>query len=556
VGGWVIADNVEPPPGIAVADLAQWSGWGPPVSVVDMVDWAAWRWAGPAAAFLRTASPPQMVRDLAAVPEHLTISDAPRPLSQVAELTQRALSGDSPALMRLAPTTDLIDAVITVVNDRNTIERHGSVLVLVPSVGWAERLAARLVRRGYMATTKWDEARAGWPIVVGSRAAAWGPMPNMAAALVLDAHDEAFREQSSPTYNAVDVVVERARRTGTPCILTSPSPSVVLSSGKTTLALSGSAERAGWSTIEVVDRRGADPRTGLFSEEFVRLAHSVLDDPASMTSRGPLVCVFNRKGRSLLLACSHCGELAQCTNCSAAVRQSEGGLVCPRCGEERPMICAACGRLRMKTLRTGVSRLREEIAALLHAEVGEVSGSADDAEVPAAPVLIGTEAVLHRVRRAAAVAFLDIDLHLLAPRFSSTDETLSLLVRASRLVGPRQEGPTSARVLVQTRAPAHPVLVAVERGDPSAVLADEDAIRASSGLPPYSALAVLSGTQAEAFAAEVERVGLEAAVTLSDLPDGGYLVRAPDSVVLSDVLSQVPRPPGRGLRIEVDPTAV
>lgn len=88
------------------------------------------------------------------------------------------------------------------------------------------------------------------------------------------------------------------------------------------------------------------------------------------------------------------------------------------------------------------------------------------------------------------------------------------------------------------------------------MLADEDAIRASSGLPPYSALAVLSGTQAEAFAAEVERVGLGAAVTLSDLPDGGYLVRAPDSVVLSDVLSQVPRPPGRGLRIEVDPTAV
>jgi hypothetical protein len=132
-------------------------------------------------------------------------------------------------------------------------------------------------------------------------------------------------------------------------------------------------ERSGWATVELVDRRGADPRSGLFSEEFVRLARSVLDDPASMAQRGPLVCVFNRTGRALLLACRHCGELAQCTNCSAAVRPSEAGLRCPRCGEERPLVCAACGRLRMKTLRTGVSRLREEIAALLQAEVGEVS---------------------------------------------------------------------------------------------------------------------------------------------------------------------------------------
>src|SRR6202034_1962718 len=109
----------------------------------------------------------------------------------------------------------------------------------------------------------------------------------------------------------------------------------------------------------------------------------------------------------------------------------------------------------LKTLRVGVSRLREEISALLGVEVGEVSGPARDRgalgepAIPHAPVLIGTEAILHRVRKAAAVAFLDIDLHLLAPRFSATDETLGLLARAARLVGPRHVGPPSARVLVQ-----------------------------------------------------------------------------------------------------------
>jgi primosomal protein N' (replication factor Y) len=223
----------------------------------------------------------------------------------------------------------------------------------------------------------------------------------------------------------------------------------------------------------------------------------------------------------------------------------------------------------MKTLRAGVSRLREEVAALLGTEVGEVSGpsvvrsrsagtaapSGGDA-IPATPVLIGTEAVLHRVRRAAAVVFLDIDLHLLAPRFSATDETLALLVRASRMVGPRHVGPASARLLLQTRVPDHPVLVAVARGDLSEVAEAEESMRRSARLPPFSALASLSGPLAAGYADALRLAGAGTGVTLSELPDGGYLVQAPDHDALGDLLAAVPRPGGRGLRVAVDPAAI
>lgn len=560
VGGWVTEDNVTPPAGVIPTPLTQWSGWGPPAMIVELAEWAAWRWAGPVSFFLKAASPDHVVRTLPEPPEppdarRLTPGEDHRS-NVVTELTVQALRTAEPALLRLPPTTDLIDAVLTVVNDPETLGKEGTVLVLVPSLGWAERLVDRLVRRGLSATTEWAKARAGWPIVVGSRSGAWAPVPRLAAALVLDAHDEAYREESAPTYSAVDVVSERASREGSRCLLISPAPPVVVSAGRVVVAPPSADERAGWATVELVDRRGADPRTGLFSEEFVRLARSVLDDPELIARRGPLVCVFNRAGRSLLLACRRCGQLAQCTNCSAAVRQVGDLLHCPRCHQERPMVCAACGHLRMKTLRTGVSRLREEVAALLQTDVAEVSGATDRAEAPAAPMLMGTEAVLHRVRRAAAVAFLDIDLHLLAPRFSATDETLALLIHASRLVGPRHVGPRSARLLVQTRVPDHPVLAAVVRGDPSVVMAEEESIRRSSGLPPFSALAALSGPLAGDYAAALEAAGAGRQVTLSDLPDGGRLVRAPDSAVLSDLLAEVPRPPGRGLRIEVDPTAI
>ena len=50
-------------------------------------------------------------------------------------------------MVRLPPATDLIDIVLSVVGDPGVRSRQGSVLVLTPSAGWAERLVARLRRQ-------------------------------------------------------------------------------------------------------------------------------------------------------------------------------------------------------------------------------------------------------------------------------------------------------------------------------------------------------------------------------------------------------------------------
>ncbi len=251
VGGWVVDDDVTPPEGVELRPLKLWSGWGPPPSLVELATWAAWRWAGPISFFLGVASPHGSVRRLPAVPGVGPGPGDTRPeQSALRVLAGTVLQTDGSTILRLAPSTDLIDLVLAVVEDPDTASRPGGVLVLVPSVGWAERLCARLVRRGYPATTDWAAARAGWPIVVGSRAAAWAPLPSLAAALVLDAHDESYREESAPTYSAVEVVTERARRDGCPCILTSPCPPVVTSSGRVLRALPVTEERGG-----VVDDR-------------------------------------------------------------------------------------------------------------------------------------------------------------------------------------------------------------------------------------------------------------------------------------------------------------
>ena len=223
----------------------------------------------------------------------------------------------------------------------------------------------------------------------------------------------------------------------------------------------------------------------------------------------------------------------------------------------------------MKALRVGVTRARDELELLAGRPVAEVTGGDADARsggrIPDAPVLVGTEAVLHRVAGAHVVAFLDFDQELLAPRHTAGEHALALLARAARLVGGRDAG---GRVVVQTRLPGHEVLDAAVHADPSRFALVESARRAALRLPPETALAVVSGPAAEAFVEllrDIEAPDIEAPAgveaTAAVVPagvevlgpsDGRWLVRAPDHAVLSDALAAVARPPGR-LRVEVDP---
>jgi len=161
-------------------------------------------------------------------------------------------------------------------------------------------------------------------------------------------------------------------------------------------------------------------------------------------------------------------------------------------------------------------------------------------------VYVGTEAALHRVEKADVVAFLDIDRELLAPRYRAGEQAMALVVRAARLVGPRAHG---GRLLVQTFLPEHEVLRAIVAADPGLLASTERDRRAMLGLPPFAALAEISGAGSEWF---VDSLAPDDDVTIVAV-DNQYLVRATDWHTLGRVLATGVRAPGKRLRIAVDP---
>lgn len=532
VGGWIVEVGVVPPAGVALRPLAKRSGLGPAAELIDLAHWAAWRWAGRPAAFLKTASPDRVVGQLPPTPRPVAVAPPDHALLAAAVAGPRSV-------LRLPPATNLVHVALAAAALGNT-------LVLCPTVAMATTIGTRLRRAGVTVASHprdWALGAAG-ATVVGTRAAAWASVADLAAVVVLDEHDEAHQQEQTPTWHARDVAIERARRAGVPCVLTSPCPSLEALAWGDLHAADRARDRAGWPPVEVVDRRDEDPRrAGLFSDALVRL----------LRSDRRVLCVLNRTGRAKLLACRACGELARCARCEAAVQQPESELCCPRCAALRPPVCLACGASRFKNARAGVTRVCEELEALVGEPVTELTAATDPAG-PLSRVVVGTEAVLQRIDRADAVAFLDLDQELLAPRYRAVEQALALVARAARVVA--ASGPASGRaaghLLLQTRSPDHEVVQAAVRADVTAVAAAERARRELLRFPPCSALAEVSGAAAPAF---VAALGQPAGVEVAEVTPGRWLVRASDHVTLCDALAEVRRPSGR-LRVEVDPLRV
>ncbi len=531
VGGWIVELDVTPPEGIRLSAITKMVGVGPSVDMIELCRWAAWRWSGRVATFLRMASPERVVARLGAGRSggspHSSGFAPSEPLPE--------LFGQQRVVVRLSPTTDPLEVI-------RQGARLGPLLIITPSAALAGTLARRMRTEGIRTALhphEWASAAGGGVSVIGARSAAFAPMRDLAGVIIIDEHDERLQAEGSPTWHARDVALERARRARVPAVMTSPCPTVEAVQRSPLITLDRGVERRGWPIVDVVDRRDDEPgRGGLYSEQLVAALHS----------DGTVLCVLNRVGRAQLLACAACGVITSCERCDGPMSLSEDrALWCRRCELDRPMVCQACGATKLKNLRVGVTRAREELEALVREPVGEIT--ATTTINAGARVLVGTEALLHRVDSASVVAFLEFDQELFAPRYRAAEQALAMLARAARLVDGR-----SGRLVIQTRAPDHEVIRAAVHANPSEVLDHERARREIIQFPPAVTLAEIGGEAAPAF---VELLvagppGLPDGATVLHPDDGTWLISSKDRRQLLDALSAVSRPPGR-LRLRIDP---
>jgi primosomal protein N' (replication factor Y) len=534
VGGWVVdVGSADERTDVQVdidrlVPIVSVSGDGVDPDVLPLTKWMSQRWFGSWRATLSSASAPRMRGRSVHARRGQKITFPDDAVTKAAR--ERVELGGG--LLVVPPLASALNVVAE-------LARDGSVLVICPTQRMAVLGAAALRRRGFttaLVPDDWDAAKAGVDIVIGARSAVLAPCAGLSSVVVIDEHDELHHEERAPTWNATDVAQERARRVGIPCVLTSaiPSAQAVFEHAETTSVISIDHT---WPKIEVVNLDDVPVSGSLLSSEMLM---------SVTTENATTVCVLNTKGKARLIACKACRAVQACSTCNSLLTQDDNGaLFCVRCNESAGAVCVSCGRTSFVVPRGGVSQLVSQLVKSTRNPVVEVTADSEDTWTKGT-VFVGTEAVLYRIPQTDVVVFADIDRDLSAPRLTATREVLSLIARAARLIG------TSGRIIIQSRQPSHPLLIALANENPQTVLMqwmqNDLAQRRMFSMPPFASMVRVSVVAPKSFDDVPVLSGVDVA-----REDSSLIVKSLDAEKLSTAIQALRAHYGTSLRVHADP---
>ena len=364
---------------------------------------------------------------------------------------------------------------------------------------------------------QWRRIRRGdAPIVVGTRSAIFAPAPNLGLILVDEEHDQSYKQEETPRYNARDVAVMRAKLAGAVVVLGSATPS---------LESWQNAERGKYTRIELRDRVMNRPLPEVeldrHASEFKEtgkdelFSRSLVEQTKAALERGEQALILlNRRGYSFAVMCRACGEKLDCQNCAIALTHHKAALEdsaearagqrleCHYCGYRRtvPARCPKCESEHLYYLGAGSQQGEERLAEIFPgARIGRmdrdtVRGRYDLEHLLARlhsgeiNLLVGTQMIAkgHDIHSVTLVGVVGCDHALSMPDFRAAERVFQLMTQVSGRAG---RGDLPGRVVVQTYYPDHYAILAATKHDYTAFAERELKYRRWMHYPPFGVLA-------------------------------------------------------------------
>ena len=364
---------------------------------------------------------------------------------------------------------------------------------------------------------QWRRIRRGEaPIVVGTRSAIFAPVPNLGLILVDEEHDQSYKQEETPRYNARDVAVMRAKFAGAVVVLGSATPSLETwqnaAQGKyVRISIGERVMNRPLPEVQLVDMRREFQDTGhehLFSRALIQETQAALD-------RGEQALILlNRRGYSFAVICRACGAKLECQNCAIALTHHkppadtaeiarEGQrLECHYCGYRRtvPARCPQCDSEHLYYLGAGSEQGEERLTEIFPtARIGRmdrdtVRGRHDLERLLARlhsgeiNLLVGTQMIAkgHDIHGVTLVGVVGCDHALSMPDFRAAERVFQLMTQVSGRAG---RGDLPGRVVVQTYYPDHYAILAAATHNYMDFVSRELKYRRWMHYPPFGVLA-------------------------------------------------------------------
>ena len=288
-------------------------------------------------------------------------------------------------------------------------------------------------------------------IVMGARSALFLPLENIGVIVVDEEHDDSYKSNSRPRYNARDMAVFMGGKLGAKVILGSATPSLT------------SYQKYPYYRLKETFFKAS--RSFTFIDNANEITPYIADEFSNTLSQEHQAIVFlPTRANYKYLVCLSCGEGIKCPFCSVgmSLHHKINGLKCHYCNYSQalPQVCPSCKESELKASRLGTAQVTKELQELFSLK-NIAQFDKDTIKTPTAlknilrdfndkkiDVLVGTQMLSkgHDYHGVKLVVIFDIDTILSMADFRSRQRALTLLIQVAGRVGRKGEG----RVIVQS----------------------------------------------------------------------------------------------------------
>lgn len=405
-------------------------------------------------------------------------------------------------------------------------------LFLVPEISLTPQLSGRLKSRFGDLVSVWHSAispgerydtwrrlRSGEVrVLLGARSAILANVPKLGLIILDEEHDSSYKQTSpAPRYNARELAVEKASRTGAMVLFGSATPDLVsFEKAKREARLLSMRSRVfqqAMPKVTMVDMRKQFERgeNGVFCRE---LKDAITD---RLEKGEQTVLLINRRGFANHVFCQACGNVSRCKNCSVSlvlhtfkrggeerevtIKEGGGYLACHHCGFRQPLKeeCSSCHGPFLKESGVGTQKVERELnealpearVVRLDSDVAKRRGAYEKVLAQfsrgEADILIGTQMVAKGldIPKVTLVGVLSADSAFNLPDYRSTERGFQLLTQVAGRAG---RGERVGEVILQTWTPDLPALRFAGEHDYDSFFLPELEARRGFDYPPFASL--------------------------------------------------------------------
>ncbi|OQZ04890.1 MAG: primosomal protein N' [Candidatus Brocadia sp. UTAMX1] len=398
------------------------------------------------------------------------------------------------------------------------LEQDRKAIYLVPEISLTPQTIQRLKARfckvavlhssllGTVHQSQWNDIREGKvDIVIGARSSIFAPLKNVGLIIIDEEHENTYKQENNPRYNARDIAILRATYENAMVIMGTATPSLesyqqAMNGNYEKIVLPRRIGERKLPPVDIVDMGEEVRKRRGFNIISQRLEYYMKQ---SLARNEQVILFLNRRGFAPYIHCKRCGFVLKCRRCDIPMtfHKKFNTVLCHYCHAEThpPESCPDCLASNINYRGFGTEKIEDEIRnkfpnyqiIRMDSDSMRVRDAHEKAlnafERGEFQILLGTQMIAKGLDfpNVTLVGVISADTILNLPDFRASERTFQLI---SQVAGRTGRGTKGGRVVVQSYNPRHYSITYAAAHDYEGFARKELEYRKQLGYPPFGNL--------------------------------------------------------------------